>query len=203
MISSSLTVVDSADSYDLTVLETVRAELGITDHSEDVNLTRWIRQASGAISAYCGGRVFAKETVSETFRAESCVNALILSRTPIASVTSVDENGSTLDATEYEVISGTGLLRRLSNDALAYWSHGKITVVYSGGYTLLTDLPYEIERAAIVLVTQYRASAQRDPQLRSESSDGLGSSSYFDGAYNGGMAPEVRGLLSGYCKHAW
>ena len=47
-----ITVTDFATSYDLTVLDTVKSELGIeiSDNSRNDELTRWIHQASDAIA---------------------------------------------------------------------------------------------------------------------------------------------------------
>ena len=65
------------------MLETVRAELGVTDRSEDENLARWIRQASDVISKYFN-RTFAQETIDETFRRATRSDDILLSRYPVA-----------------------------------------------------------------------------------------------------------------------
>ena len=194
-----LTVITPANTHDLTTIETVRAELGITDRAEDENLARWITQASRVIGEYCN-RVFAKETVAETFRLPAFTkDDLVLSRYPIKEIVSVTENDTALiECADFEVGLDAGFLTRLRDDTPTSWSPGKITVVYTAGYALLQDLPYSIERACIALVNQYRYSAERDPQLRSETTDGAGSSSYFDGMEAGGLSPEVRGLLDQY-----
>ena len=196
-----LTIVTPAQSYDLTVLDTVRAELGITDRAEDENLARWITQASDVVASYCN-RVFARETIAETFRLATRESDLLLSRYPVQSIASVDENDETLAATDYEVKPENGVLTRLRDDSPTCWPPGKIVVTYTAGYLLLGDLPYGIERAAILLVNQYRYAAERDPQLRSEQTEGAGSSSYFDGLEAGGLSPEVRGLLAEHRKPA-
>jgi uncharacterized phiE125 gp8 family phage protein len=196
-----LTIVTPATSYDLTVIETVRAELGITYRSEDENLARWITQASNIVARYCN-RVFARETIAETFRLATRESDLLLSRYPVQSITSVQENDETLAATDYEVKLENGVLTRLRDDSPACWSLGKIVVTYTAGYPLLGDLPYGIERAAITLVKQYRFANARDPQLRSENVDGIGSAGYFDGLEADGLSPEVRGLLAEHRKPA-
>jgi uncharacterized phiE125 gp8 family phage protein len=191
-----LTVTTPASTYDLTLLATVKAELGITDRAEDQNLARWIKQASEAIAKYCN-RVFAEETLTETFRLKCREDGLLLTRFPVTAITSVVENDTTLAATDYELASdGGGVLNRLRNERDWQWPIGKVVVVYTSGYALVTDLPYGVERAAILLVSQYRYAATRDPLLRSEATEGAGSSSYFDSILNAGLAPEVEGLLS-------
>jgi uncharacterized phiE125 gp8 family phage protein len=194
-----LTVTTPASSFDLTVLATVKDDLGITDRSEDDNLARWIKQASDAISKHCN-RVFVQETVSETFWLKCRDDGLLLARYPVSSIASVVENDTTLDASDYEVAAESGVLKRLRNDREWCWPAGKIVVAYTAGYALVTDLPDGIERAAIALVNQYRYSADRDPQLRSEQTEGAGSSSYFDGLESSGLSPEILGLLSKHRK---
>lgn len=195
-----LTVTTPADDYDLTLLATVKAELGITDRAEDANLARWIRQASDTIAKHCN-RVFAEETVSETFRLKCREDGLLLTRFPVTAITSVVENDITLEAGDYELArDGGGVLNRLRFDREWTWPIGKIVVTYTAGYALVSDLPDGIERAAIVLVNQYRYSAERDPQLRGETTEGAGSSSYFDGLESSGLSPEVLGLLSKHRK---
>lgn len=199
-----LTTVTPATSFDLTLLATVKAELGITDRAEDENLTRWIRQASDTIAKFCN-RVFVQETVRDTFRLKCREEGLLLTRFPVSSITSVVENDTTLTtATDYELTrdGDAGVLNRLRFERDWTWPIGKIVVTYVAGYATLPDLPYGIERAAIVLVNQYRYSAERDPQLRGETTEGAGSSSYFDGLESSGLSPEVLGLLSKHRKPA-
>lgn len=195
-----LIVTGSAETYDLVRLDTVRAELGVTVRAEDENLARWIAQASSAIAKHLN-RALAIETVSETFRLATRNDDLLLSRFRVASVVSVVENGETLAAADYELHAASGLLTRLRGDTPTCWPRGKIVVEYVAGYAL-DDVPEEIARAAMMLVSQYRYGSERDPQLRSESTEGAGSSSYFDGMEAGGLSPEVRGLLAEHRKPA-
>lgn len=189
-----------ADSYDLVRLADVRDALGIAESGEDEQLARWISQASGAVARYCN-RVLAQETVTETFRLSTVQETLLLSRYPVSSVVSVAEFDTVLDPADYEVNTTSGVLTRLSSDEPAYWSAGKITVSYVAGYAL-DDVPDDIQRAVTMLVSQYRFGNDRDPQLRSDTVDGVGSSSFFDGLETGGLSPEVRGLLAEHRKPA-
>lgn len=195
-----LIVTTPAESFDLARLDTVREALAIADRGEDENLARWITQASNVIARHCN-RVLAQETITETFRLTSVTEALLLSRYPVASIVSVTEYDTVLDVVDYEVNAASGVLTRLNDDAPACWSAGKNTVQYVAGYAI-DDVPDEIARAVTMLVSQYRFSAERDPQLRSESTEGAGSSSYFDGMEAGGMSPEVLGLLAEHRKPA-
>ncbi len=183
-----LTVAAAATTYDLTVLDTVKAECEVTGAADDAVLSALIRQASGDIASYCG-RVLARETVTETFRLDDdgiCdprgwgqgwahykpgrggADPLRLDRWPIASVTSVVEDGTTLAGGDYTYKASNGLLYRLSDDVIVPWSALKVVVTYAAGYALLSELPYEIERAAIDLVKLRYYARSRDPMLRSE-----------------------------------
>lgn len=193
-MNSILTVTTAADTYDLTKVATVKAELGILDRSEDENLARWISQASGAIADHCR-RVFAQETVTEVFRPGRCLEDLVLARYPVSAVASVVEDGVTLATTDYEISAASGILTRLYNDQPCTWTARKITVVYTAGYASIADLPDAIERACVTLVRQYRHATDRDPMVRSESVENLGDVSYFSGGATG-LSAEVIGMLA-------
>lgn len=193
-IYSTLTVVTPADSQDLTTLETVKRDLGITDEDEvrDVRLTDYIQQASGACADYCG-RTFGEETVSETFRWRRRPRVsnlrwplLRLERRPIVSVTSVVEDDVTLDpATDYEIDARRGWLRRLNADREAFWCGEKTVVVYVAGYAVLDSLPFGVERACIELIKSYWFSADQDPSLSRQHIDVPGVEN-IDQAWNSG-----------------
>jgi hypothetical protein len=160
-------VITPSATYDLTVLSTVKSELQITDTADDAFLSSCIRQASGMIASYCN-RVFAKESVRETFRLLRSRPALMLSRYPVTEVTGISVDGEPLEETEWETDLKVGRVFYISDDHIRDWPKGKITVEYSGGYTLLAELPYEVERCCVDLVKMLYFSRARDPMLRSE-----------------------------------
>lgn len=189
-----LTVTSSAESFDLTTVETMRRELGILDQSDDPKLKALIEQASGIIAAHCN-RVFAKETVVETIRLDRPQEDMILSRFPVVEIASIVEGSDTLEASDYEVSTRNGIVTRLTGDRPCWWPACKLVVTYSAGFALLGDLPFGVERACIQLVKAYYMGADRDPMVRSESVEALSSATYF-GA--GNMPPEVVGLLQSH-----
>lgn len=204
---STLTIITPATNTALATRAYVKSELGITDNAEDARIDAYIRQASDAIAGAMNVDI-AKATVSETFRRTRhgilCGtrrafkdDKLTLARMPITSISSVVEDGATLDTSEYELESADfGLLLRLRDGVLSRWSASTIVVTYTAGYDLPNSAPALLQRACALLVAQYKSTAARDPNIRSESTDGLGSTSYFDGAVDrGGLSPEVAGLL--------
>jgi hypothetical protein len=194
-----LTVTTPASSYDLTLLATVKGELGITNRASDVLLKRCIKQASDVAAKFCN-RVFACETLTETFR-DHRDPELVLARYPVVEIVSVLENETSVEATGYEVDTAAGIITRLSGDRLTCWASGKLTIVYRAGFPTLSDLPDGIERAVIQLCKSYASSGDRDPLIRSETIEGAGVTEYFSGAGTG-LPPEVEGLLSPHVKQA-
>lgn len=97
----------------LTTLARVKAELGITDALKDALLEGWINDASEAIERRCG-RKFQRAEVLEKLRGTG-TQSLLLSRTPVVSVTSVEVDGTMLEDDDYEIDDGgAGILNRES-----------------------------------------------------------------------------------------
>lgn len=207
-MKSVLTVLTAADSQDLTILANVKAELGITDTTEDTNLEAWIDQASSVIAGECN-RNFGEETIKETWRISLQWNRqwyeperVILDRTPVTSITSVVENGLTLVAgTDYEFDPVTGTLTRLCGDFARRWFFRTLVITYVAGYQLLGTLPQAIERATISMVKQYRSAASRDPMLKSEDIPGVLTQTFWVGSTgekSNGLPPDVETLIAPY-----
>lgn len=188
-MDSILTVTDAADTQDLTILSTVKSELEITATTDDDFLGTLITESSVAIATYCN-RVFGKETVSEQFRLTCRRDKLMLARVPVDTITSVTVDGTALESDGYEIDKTTGFLYRLSGDCRTCWTGSKIVVVYSAGFTLLTELPYDIERAAIDLVKRRYFARSRDASLRSVDVPDVIEEQYWGGQ----NAPTVGGL---------
>jgi hypothetical protein len=216
MQSVVLTVVTPAPSFDLTTLATVKAELGLLTTAEDVNLALWITQASAACAAYCN-RVFASETVIETFRnrfnfrfrndSTNRVDAIRLERYPVTSIVSMTEDAIPLVVdVDYQLDASTGMMYRLdaTNDAIMQWDFQKLAVQYAGGYALLGALPYNIERACITAVEVFRSSAARDARVKQESIPGVLETQYWVGASgdDGALPPDVTAMLDPF-RNVW
>lgn len=199
-MDSIVTVTTASETFDLTTLERVKRELGITTGTDDAALIDHIHAESVRVADWCN-RVFAEQTYSEAFRLPCSADCLILSHRPVSSITSVVEDGVTLEADEYEVNPETGLLYRLDgDDELDVWPAVKITAVYVAGYALLTDLPRPIEEATIKLVTARHYAKSRDPFIRQIAVQGVDTVSYGFGGTDSpdGLPPEVAAMLSPY-----
>lgn len=201
-------IVTAAASTNMTTRATVKAELEITDNASDARIDALIGQASATCISYLN-RTIAQETVTDYFRrgrARGCsgvvniVGSLWLSRWPVSSITGVTEDGAALDSVDWELNGDTGQLWRLDDDDRIHWSAAKIAVTYAGGYTMITDLPPDLERACISLVKLQWFAGRRDPMVKSETVPGVYEVAYGFGGITADneLPPEISGLLNAY-----
>ena len=206
----------------LTTLASVKAELNISDTSQDTLLEALINANSGLIQNYCK-RVFKKTTHSiEPYAVNNMLN-LYLNEYPIQSVSEVKLAGAALILNDGYFLSGedalAGRLYRIQGWAARYLTRGTfpdvfagmrdITVSYISGYLLPADLGYVAGAAdSLPLAIQYacnRAVAERFRQIESEQ-DGLeslteGGLSYKWRAQSGtgsGLSAMVESMLTSY-----
>jgi hypothetical protein len=181
-----LEIVTYATTGDLTVLARVKSELNITDGAQDATFTTLIHEASDLIAAYCNRDTFGREALRQTERITNPQEYIILDRDLAPTITALTVDATALLAAEYE-IDGS-LLYRLEDDRRVYWQSGKVVIEYGSGFTLLSTLPYALERAALDLVVNLYRGAGRDGAVRQEMVEGVGSTSYFDPrAASGGL----------------
>jgi hypothetical protein len=188
---SRLTVTAAATAWQLTTHDAASAALGSS--VDGAQLQRLIAAASAAVGRHLGFTP-ARETVSETFWLNRrSAPSLSLARTPVATIASVTVDGTALASTDYSVDAGSGLLVRLTADTPVEWLANRVVVAYTGGWLLPgqsgANLPADIERATIVTVAAWAAAQGRDPQLRSEAAEGIGSQSWLDPVAEHGALP--------------
>lgn len=211
----NLTVLVAAASKDLTVKATVKAELGISGTTDDDLLDTLIHQASARTFSFTG-RELASETVRERFLVPCGCGVIWLARTPVSAISGtvdvhtlgITEDGTALTVdTDYEYNPATGEVWRLDSDGnrTEWAADALITAIYTGGYVTLTNLPHDLERAAIELVKAAYRARTRDPALRSKSIPDVYTETYRDAdkmTGDSGMPPEVAGMLAPYCRWA-
>ena len=163
----------------LTTVLTLRQELGQSDQTKDTLLERYILGASSAIAGYCGRAFHREAMVAERVKGFGGCR-LLVSRTPVVSVSAITKDGQTVDATSYYVESaGAGFIYRPNGwdwtapfrDGLAApgmaageeessylvsYVGGWVTPAQSGTGTpaLVRDLPNDIEEACIECCVQ-------------------------------------------------
>lgn len=198
------TAVDAAaESRALVAATTVFAELGVASPTDEqtAQMETVILQASGLVDRFLD-RVLAEEDVTDHFR-EPRSDVLRLSRFPVVEILEVIEDGTELTPDDWELDEATGQLWRLSSGDRSCWSDcGTTTVSYVGGYDLPDALPADIQRAAVDQAkAQYKAGA-RDPALRSETTEGVGSATWSvaggDSFGRSGLLAQVEGALAPY-----
>jgi hypothetical protein len=173
-----LTTITPATSGDLTTLATAKRELGVTFSTDDARIEDLVTAASAMCAQHCNRpEGFGRATVKQVERLVRSRDALILSRDLSPAIISIVEDGVTLTVPNWE-IDGT-LLYRLEDDERVCWSRGaKVEITYEAGLTLPGSVPADLERAALTVVQTLYSSAGRDPAIKAESVDGVGSVTY-------------------------
>ena len=136
-----LTITTAATQFDLITLAATKTAFGITGSAEGTFLRDAITQASDVIARHCR-RVFAQETIVETLRLDQSHNDIVLTRYPITEIASIVEGNTTVDPAMYEFNTESGVVRRLAGDGTSdgWWGATRITITYSAGYDLPTDV---------------------------------------------------------------
>jgi len=199
-----LVVVTPATSTRLTTPTRARALLGLgSSVPPDEILERLIDQASASVAEYCK-HAFGSETVEETF---FCREPVVLSRDPVSAILSVTSAGSVVGPLGY--LNDAGQIYRLDGSRRLSWWPADTVIRYTAGYALPTDedpgtLPPPVERAATLLVGAYLSTRDRDPLIKSEDVDGVGSFTYWmQGAGSALPSLEAASLLAPYRSAAW
>jgi len=190
-----LTVTSAAADQLLCTVANAKIDIGISGSTEDAYLTRLVAQSSKMIANYCG-RVFKRETVTETFEVTYPAGILMLSRYPLGTITSVKIDGVAILAANYHAETNTGYLRQLDdNGRTICWDCGLVEVVYQGGFS---SIPEDLEAACIALVKARRATRDRDATVRSEEVPDVYRVSFDSGSSSGELPAEVTAVLDQY-----
>jgi hypothetical protein len=201
------TVLIAAPDFNLTTLPSIKLEFDIQNTTQDVYLKSQITRASAAISSYCG-RIFAKQTYEDTYVCRWghwMHRSLQLRHWPIVPDTiEIVRDGSMLvEGDDFEIDMAAGIIRDISIGQA-------IQVTYEAGWILPgwdasgldgDPLPPEIEQAAILQILANRQSSRlaftdRDPFLRSETVEGVGTLQYSQTAIGSGSSGAIGGISS-------
>ncbi len=200
------TVTTAATVTNLTTLDRVKLELGITDNASDVLLAAKIREATSDINARAWADPY--ETLTQTFWSVGCEEYLILRRRPNISITSITVDD--VATTYYRTDAETGQVYGLDANGYPFpWISCKsIVAVYAAGYVMPgqtgANLEPALEAAAIELVQSYWMSRGRDATIKSESAPGVGDVQYWVGAIgeSGELPPSVEAKIAPFRRVA-
>jgi hypothetical protein len=189
-------IVGSAEDQIFSTVGNIKSDLGITVSTDDAYLGRALAAASADIVMYCN-RSFLRDTIDDTFFMDGCHSALVLSRTPVASVTSVTQAGTVLDPTGYTFDAATGIIYRVdTNGNLRDWEILTTVVRFIGGYE---DVPADLEAACIAMVKSKRSNRTRANDLKSEKIPDVYEATYWvAGPGDGSFPVEIGGTLDRY-----
>jgi hypothetical protein len=144
-----LTILTRPQNVDLSILATVRGDLGLEEDTnetalavENALLARYLKQASGSIARYCN-RTWGRATYRETWQGTALQtlgvsSSLLLAHTPVMGVDQLLVNGDPF--TDYDLDEGAGIVslaQSLSTWPLAW--QGSVQVDYTAGYLLPSD----------------------------------------------------------------
>lgn len=200
-MSDQFTVITPSSFTRLTTIDAARDECGLTDSDSDHMLFRLIDRASALIASYLG-RPLGVTTAEEVFWApidrrytlhdfaytQTEPRPKILRLSPVNSVVSVIENGTTLIAGD-DYIVDAGLLTRVASTVQGDW-YRDVVVRYTAGWFLPEEasptLPGDIEAACLALIRSGWFGRTRDPSIIMETTEGVGSVRYQGGGGIGG-----------------
>lgn len=187
-----LEVLTPAATNDLTVLATVKEELGIApeDTTKDLRLLRLISEASSIVAQACKREGFGRALYRETFSSHHGTHwrrhGVILEQDLNPVIETVTVDGVEVDASGYALDSGI-LRRRILGNASTIligsygWNCHRLEITYWAGWELLAGVPPAVERVALDVVSALwsrRTAMLRDPSIRSEQIDGVGTITY-------------------------
>jgi gp6-like head-tail connector protein len=158
MADRIIKILTPAASYNLLTLDELKVMLGIdpTDTSQDAQLTQYIKSYSALIARSCN-RVFARETVRETWRCNEQAR-IFLSHWPVAEtdITSIESpRGTPIAIGDYEVEERSGKIEFFTSYA------DPVVVEYTGGYLLPDETPEDLKEALTLFVRNAQAMAHR------------------------------------------
>jgi|GEM_PF-1517376 len=212
----TLTIIEApSDGLTLAPLDALRDQLAGEPACQisDPALCDYLAQATALVQSMLGRPVLAG-LYRQTLRIGDGERrlSLPLSVTPVISVSSVTQDGFTLDpGTEgWESGALSGLLYPSPLQG-AWWWPGCYRVTFRGGWivpgmkdadgnALASTVPADIRTATLSTARALFHTAQRgDPLLRSESEQGVGASSWTThDAASGGLPPEAAAILARY-----
>lgn len=209
----TISVSAPAQPVALALRESLKADLGITDDSQDSRLDDLLLDASGLVLDYIG-RPILDSTWRDVIkiRGDEQRLSLMLGVYPVTKIMAfVPQGGAPLSPEQIaglDLMADSGIIYPPASGSVV-WSPGQYVVTYQAGYTAPSrdkdgtpqsgTLPRAISSAVLLAAKASWHAAYRDPLLRSESEQGTGSSSWSaTAAGSGGLPQSAADMLASY-----
>ncbi|WP_086648954.1 hypothetical protein [Gluconobacter sp. DsW_056] len=206
---ASLTDGTQAD-LPLVSLQSLMDSLSITDGNAGGALADILLRASQAVTSYIGRPLLIADR-QETIRIRpgDTLLSLRMAVRPVSGITAVMRDGNSLPAPEdgWDYDAGCGLLYPTAG---AFWGPGRYVLQYRAGWVapdqvdddgsaIVSTVPADIRSAVLTTARAFYYAGDRDPLLKSETEQGVGSSSWATpDAENGGLPADAAAFLERY-----
>lgn len=195
----------------LALVADLKADLDITDSSSDLRLERLLLTASSMVLAYIGRPILSGEWTEE-FRLipSERTEEIVLGVVPVTEIKTVSHNGTGWSAGQVEdlILDKRAGLLSLPSKPYHFWRPGLYSITFQAGYVPPSvdennqaqpgTLPRVISQAALMTASSLWASGDRDPLLKSETVQGVGSTTWNSAAGTGGMPQSAADLLASF-----
>ena len=193
----------------LASLADLKADLGITDVHSDTDLQRYLLDATETVLTFIGRPLLSQTWQDQIFvRPFPRTLSLLLGVYPVHKVIAVTRNGTALEQdtiNDLVIDDDCGELYR-PDVTQPFWPAGRYIVTYEAGYSPPVTLndgtvqPGNFPGAICLAVRRVAAASYyaqgRDPTLKSENEQGVGSTSWaVPDPSLGGLTPEAAGLV--------
>lgn len=194
----------------LVSLQSLMDSLSITDGNAESALADILLRASQAVTSFIGRPLLIADR-EETVRIRPGDIQLSLKMTvwPVTGITAIVRDGKPLpvptEGWDYDVTCGL-----LYPSDGQFWGAGRYVLQYragwvapdqvdDGGSAIPSTVPADVRSAVLITARALYYSGDRDPLLKSESEQGVGSTSWgTPDASSGGLPPDASALLSRY-----
>lgn len=188
----------------LALLADLKADLGVSDGTQDTRLESLLLDASDQVLTFIGRPILSSEWRDTfTLGPDERRVGLPVARYPLKGITEFSVNGAAWSADEIATLNlapDAGMIYPPDGGS-ALWHCGRYVVTYQAGWTAPTigdggkpvpgDLPRAIQQATRLAAAALYHGGGRDPLLRSESEQGVGSSAWVSSTTGSGGLPQA------------